>query len=74
MPRAAAWLPHGYHLDAHSHTHGQLVYAAAGAFTTTTERGTWIAPANRVTWTPPGFDHSHRFHGRTDARRTSSPR
>lgn len=44
------------------------MYAAAGALATTTERGTWVAPANRVTWTPPGFDHSHRFYGRTDAR------
>lgn len=73
VPRGAAWIPHGYHLDAHSHTHGQLVYAAAGAFATTTERGTWIAPANRVTWTPPGFDHSHRFHGRTDVRLLDIP-
>ncbi|MFI1171043.1 helix-turn-helix domain-containing protein [Streptomyces melanogenes] len=73
VPRGAAWIPHGYHLDAHSHTHGQLVYAAAGAFATTTERGTWIAPANRVTWTPPGFDHSHRFYGRTDVRLLDIP-
>jgi AraC-like DNA-binding protein len=35
---------------------------------TTTERGTWVAPANRVTWTPPGFEHSHRFYGLTDVR------
>ncbi len=73
MPRGAAWISHGYHLDAHSHTHGQLVYAAAGAFATTTERGTWIAAANRVTWTPPGFDHSHRFYGRTDVRLLDIP-
>ncbi|MGW5095399.1 helix-turn-helix domain-containing protein [Streptomyces nodosus] len=63
-----AWLPHGYRLDPHTHVQGQLVYAAAGALATTTERGTWVAPANRVTWTPPRFAHAHRFYGRTDVR------
>jgi AraC-like DNA-binding protein len=72
-PSGGGWLPHGFHLDAHSHTQGQLVYAAAGAVATTTERGTWVAPANRVTWTPPGFDHSHRFYGRTDVRVVAIP-
>jgi AraC-like DNA-binding protein len=67
-PGGAGRLPHGYHLDDHSHPDGQLVYAAAGALATTTERGTWVAPANRVTWTPPGFQHSHRFYGETDVR------
>ncbi|MGV9255023.1 AraC family transcriptional regulator [Streptomyces sp. NPDC003697] len=66
--QGAAWLPHGYQLDPHSHAEGQLVYAAAGALATATERGTWVAPANRVTWTPPHFAHSHRFYGRTDVR------
>jgi AraC-like DNA-binding protein len=49
------------------------VYAAAGALATTTERGTWVAPFNRVTWTPPGFDHSHRFYGSTDVRLLAVP-
>jgi AraC-like DNA-binding protein len=66
--RHGIWLPHGFHLDTHSHSQGQLVYPASGALATTTERGTWVAPANRVTWTPPGFEHSHRFYGRTDVR------
>ncbi|MEU8993858.1 AraC family transcriptional regulator [Streptomyces caniferus] len=70
---AARWLPHGHHLDPHTHDQGQLVYAAAGTLATTTERGTWVAPANRVTWTPPGFAHSHRFYGRTDARVLTVP-
>jgi AraC-like DNA-binding protein len=62
------WLDHGFHIDAHSHLDGQLVYAASGALATATERGTWVAPANRATWTPPGFEHSHRYYGRTDVR------
>ncbi|MBB6374851.1 AraC-like DNA-binding protein [Pseudonocardia eucalypti] len=49
------------------------MYAAAGALATTTERGTWVAPANRVTWTPPGFEHAHRFYGDTDARVLAIP-
>lgn len=68
VSHGAGWLAHGCHIDVHSHTDGQLVYAASGVVATTTERGTWLSPANRVTWTPPGFAHSHRFYGRTDAR------
>ncbi|MEV7627893.1 AraC family transcriptional regulator [Actinoplanes sp. NPDC089786] len=72
-PSGAGRLPHGFHLDHHSHRQGQLVYAAAGALATTTERGTWVAPANRVTWTPPGFQHAHRFYGDTDVRLVAVP-
>ncbi|MBM2619375.1 helix-turn-helix transcriptional regulator [Actinoplanes sp. LDG1-06] len=57
----------------HSHQEGQLVYAAAGALAITTERGTWVAPANRLTWTPPGFKHAHRFYGETDVRILAVP-
>ncbi|GHA13674.1 helix-turn-helix domain-containing protein [Streptomyces echinoruber] len=71
--RGGGRLPHGFHRAPHSHPHGQLVYAAAGALATTTERGTWVAPFNRVTWTPPGFDHSHRFYGSTDVRILAVP-
>lgn len=49
------------------------MYAAAGALATATERGTWVAPANRVTWTPPRFAHSHRFYGETDVRLLTVP-
>lgn len=67
-PHAAGWMTHGFHVGAHRHVEGQLVYPASGALATTTERGTWVAPANRLTWTPPGFVHSHRCYGRTDVR------
>jgi AraC-like DNA-binding protein len=72
-PRGAGRLPHGFQMDMHSHREGQLVYAAAGALATTTERGTWVAPANRVTWTPPGFQHAHRFYVETDVRLVAIP-
>ncbi len=67
------WLDHGFHINVHSHVEGQLVYPASGILATTTERGTWVAPANRVTWTPPGFAHSHRFYGETDVRLITIP-
>lgn len=50
----------------HRHSQGQLVYPAAGVLAVTTERGTWVAAANGVAWTPAGFDHSHRAPARTE--------
>jgi AraC-like DNA-binding protein len=44
------------------------VYAARGVLSVHTDRGTSIVPANRVAWTPAGFTHYHRAHGRTDMR------
>lgn len=72
-PYRAGWLASGFRLGVHRHAEGQLVYPASGALATTTERGTWVAPANRLTWTPPGFDHSHRVYGRTDVRVVAVP-
>ncbi|MEV5718032.1 AraC family transcriptional regulator [Amycolatopsis mediterranei] len=51
-PEGKGRLPHGFHLGTHRHADGQLVYATAGGFATTTALGTWVAPADRVTWTP----------------------
>jgi AraC-like DNA-binding protein len=51
-----------------SHSRGHLVYAAQGVLSVRTERGTSIVPANRVGWTPAGFNHQHRAHGHTDMR------
>jgi AraC-like DNA-binding protein len=73
-PHGAGRLPHGFRMEPHSHGEGQLIYAAAGALATTTERGTWVAPADRVTWTPPGFEHAHRVYGETDVRLIVIPR
>jgi len=44
------------------------VYAARGVLSVHTEFGTAIVPANRVGWTPAGFEHYHRAHGNTDMR------
>jgi hypothetical protein len=52
----------------------RLLYPAAGVLATTTERGTWMAPADRIAWTPPGFTHYHRAHGDTEIRLLRVPR
>jgi AraC-like DNA-binding protein len=61
-------LSHGEDVAAHFHDFGQLRYAASGALVTTTEVGTWVAPANRITWVPPFSVHSSRSHGETHIR------
>lgn len=61
-------LAHGDGIPAHSHDFGQLRYAASGALVTTTAAGTWVAPANRITWVPPFHVHSSRAHGATVVR------
>ncbi|MEV6098516.1 AraC family transcriptional regulator [Nocardia sp. NPDC051981] len=69
------WPSGGAHLwssgaasSADSHSRGHLVYAARGVLSVHTEHGTSIVPANRIAWTPAGFTHYHRAHGRTDMR------
>ncbi|MQY22729.1 AraC family transcriptional regulator [Nocardia macrotermitis] len=61
-------LTHGADIAPHFHDFGQLRYAASGALVTATEVGTWVTPANRITWVPPYFVHSSRSHGETDVR------
>ncbi len=69
----AGVLPRGFQIDTHVHADGLLVYAASGVVATVTERGTWVAPASRIIWTPPGFEHAHRFYGVTDVRVVGVP-
>ncbi|MEU0503503.1 helix-turn-helix transcriptional regulator [Nocardia sp. NPDC005998] len=61
-------LTHGEDVAAHFHDFGQLRYAVSGALVTATEVGTWVAPANRITWVPPFYVHSSRSYGETDVR------
>ncbi|MTD52558.1 helix-turn-helix transcriptional regulator [Amycolatopsis pithecellobii] len=61
-------LAHGEDIAAHFHDFGQLRYAASGALVTATRVGTWVAPANRITWVPPFYVHSSRAYGETDVR------
>ncbi|MFB9683876.1 AraC family transcriptional regulator [Amycolatopsis plumensis] len=66
-------LAHGDDVPAHAHDFGQLRYAASGALVTTTRAGTWVAPANRITWVPPFHVHSSRAHGATVVRLLGVP-
>lgn len=72
-PTGSGVLPGGSQIAAHVHTDGLLVYAVSGVVATVTARGTWVAPASRLTWTPPGFEHAHHFYGNTDVRVVSMP-
>lgn len=61
-------MAHGVDIAAHFHDYGQLRYAAAGALVTSTQVGTWVAPANRITWVPPLHVHRGRSYGATQVR------
>ncbi|WP_223885426.1 AraC family transcriptional regulator [Nocardia colli] len=73
-PESARLWPHGERMDLHRHPQGQLIYPSSGLLSIATESGVWITPANRVSWTPAGFDHEHRAYGETDVRTLLLPR
>ncbi|MFG2004604.1 AraC family transcriptional regulator [Spirillospora sp. NPDC048911] len=60
-------------IDAHRHDEHQIVYAARGVLSVTTDRGRWIAPATRAIWVPAGTVHEHRAYGRTDVHLVGLP-
>lgn len=66
-------MAHGQNVAAHFHDFGQLRYATSGVLVTATEAGTWMAPANRITWVPPFHVHSSRSFGKTNVRLLSVP-
>jgi AraC-like DNA-binding protein/quercetin dioxygenase-like cupin family protein len=66
--KARRVLEHGTRVAPHHHEYAHLAYPATGVLTVTAAGGTWIAPANRAAWIPPGFDHYNEVFGSTDAR------
>lgn len=66
MPETRHELSHGETVAPHSHAQGQLLYATSGVLATTTELGTWMSPADCISWTPPRFEHRHRAYGKTE--------
>ncbi|MGD3111671.1 AraC family transcriptional regulator [Streptomyces sp. YGL11-2] len=50
-------LPDGHHIPPHSHRRAQLIYGTSGAITVGTVHGTWVVPASRAAWVPPGLTH-----------------
>jgi AraC-like DNA-binding protein len=68
IPAGKALFAHGEGVEAHRHRQGQLIYASAGVLVITAAGGTWVAPTNRIAWTPPGIEHYHRAYGETEMR------
>ncbi|MBI5275831.1 MAG: helix-turn-helix transcriptional regulator [Burkholderiales bacterium] len=66
-------MAHGEDVAAHYHDFGQLRYALSGVLVTITETGSWMAPANRITWVPPFQVHSSRAYGEADVRLLNVP-
>ncbi|MFB7716007.1 MULTISPECIES: helix-turn-helix domain-containing protein [unclassified Nocardia] len=62
---AAQYLRGGARIDRHRHLDHQIVYPSSGAAEVHTDRGRWIAPADRAVWIPAGCWHEHHFHGPT---------
>lgn len=50
-------------LSSHRHARGQLVYAARGVMTVTTEAGAWVVPPSQALWIPPRLTHAIRMTG-----------
>ena len=66
-------LPSGGGIDAHRHDENQIVYAARGVLSVSTEAGSWIAPATRAIWVPAGTAHEHRAYGETELHTVGLP-
>jgi AraC-like DNA-binding protein/quercetin dioxygenase-like cupin family protein len=58
----ATWFPlHGGEgFPQHAHPRHQLVWAAAGALTVTTDTDTWVLPPSRALFVPAGWRHATR--------------
>jgi AraC-like DNA-binding protein/quercetin dioxygenase-like cupin family protein len=66
-------LPAGGGIDAHRHDDNQIVYAARGVLSVTTDLGRWIAPSTSAIWVPAGTVHAHRAYGETDLHTVGLP-
>jgi AraC-like DNA-binding protein len=64
----AAEYPPGAEVPLHQHPFAQLIHAASGVMTVTTEHGTWVVPPGRAVWVPARVGHSIRMTGRVSMR------
>lgn len=55
-------------IPAHSHVRAQLIYAAQGTLTVSTQEGTWVAPPARAVWVPANIVHVTRYSAATEMR------
>ncbi|MCO3065827.1 helix-turn-helix transcriptional regulator [Pseudomonas aeruginosa] len=51
-------MPAGHRVEMHEHPWGQLMYAASGTLRASTERHSYLVPAQRALWIPPGVRHA----------------
>ncbi|MFD0854745.1 AraC family ligand binding domain-containing protein, partial [Actinomadura adrarensis] len=72
-PTGLRRLAGGAGIDAHHHDEHQIVYAACGVLSLTTDRGRWIAPGTQAIWVPAGTVHEHRAYGQTDVHLVGLP-
>jgi AraC-like DNA-binding protein len=72
-PTGLRRLAAGAGIDAHHHDEHQIVYAACGVLSLTTDRGRWIAPGTQAIWVPAGTVHEHRAYGQTDVHLVGLP-
>ncbi|KQV27490.1 AraC family transcriptional regulator [Rhizobium sp. Root1203] len=50
--------PAGYHVEAHSHSRAQFVYARAGVLMVSSRQGRWMVPPEHALWIPAGLEHT----------------
>ncbi len=62
-PTRTQSLAPGGEIDAHRHDEHQIIYAARGVLSITTDAGSWVAPGTRAIWVPAGTVHAHRAYG-----------
>lgn len=59
----AADFPTSHQIRRHRHAAGQLIFAASGVMTVTTDVGRWVVPPERAVWVPPHVAHAIRMTG-----------
>ncbi len=59
----AATYADGHRLNRHTHSWGQLIYAASGVMRVATPEATWFTPPTRAIWVPGGTPHEIEMRG-----------
>src|SRR5580693_1702952 len=59
----SADLPDGHVIPLHFHPEDQLIFAAQGVMTLSTEQGIWVVPPMRAVWIPAKTPHSVAIPG-----------
>lgn len=58
----------GFHISPHTHERAQLIFAARGVMTVSTDSGSWVVPPQRAVWMPGGVRHQIRMSGQVSMR------